>query len=157
MQPSGGLSLKAMLLVIISLVLVLASATYLGHEVDMAHGISGATEFMASSSSYSQYGPDYSISSSQSSAHMKIDENVTDGRVHIGILQGSRKNPSVEVDEDYIGTYHIYKNISLSSDSVQRNTSESWLDCCTGSYFDIFRRHIPAIDADKVFSYKSIS
>ncbi len=151
-----------------------SSATYLGHEVDMAHGISGAAEFTASSSSYSQYGPDYSVFGSQSTAHMKIDENVTEGRVHIGVLQGSNppgqgvgaaetdplidawKSPSVEVDEDYIGTYHIYKNISLSSERFQRNGSESWLDCCKGSYFDIDRRYLPVINADKVFSYKSL-
>ncbi|VVB65047.1 Uncharacterised protein [uncultured archaeon] len=150
------------------------SATYLGHEVDTAHGISGATEFMASSSSYSQYGPDYSVSGSQSTAHMKIDENVTEGKVHIGVLQGSSppgqevggartdplidawKSPSVEVDEDYIGTYHIYKNVSLSSDQAQRNGSESWPDCCKSSYFDIDRRSLPAINADRIFSYKSL-
>jgi hypothetical protein len=136
-----------------------SSATYLGHEVDLAHSISGAAEFMASSSSYSQYGPEYSVSGSTATAHMKIDENVTDGRVHIGVLQGSShawKSPSVEVDEDYIGSYHIYKNISLDSDNVQRNSSESWLDCCKSSYFDIDRQYLPAINADKVFNYKSL-
>jgi len=151
-----------------------SSATYLGHEVDLAHSISGAAEFMASSSSYSQYGPEYSVSGSTATAHMKIDENVTDGRVHIGVLQGSSlpgqgisgartdplinawRSPSVEVDEDYIGTYHIYKNISLGSDNVQRNSSESWLDCCKSSYFAINRQYLPAINADKVFNYKSL-
>jgi hypothetical protein len=149
------------------------SATSLRHDVDLAHGVSGATEFMISSSNYHQYGPDYSGSGSTASARMMIDENVTDGKVHIGVLQGSDaaeqdaesdwsnpresswKEPSLEMDEDYIGTFHIYKNMSINSFRNLENRSDSWLNCCQGGYFNAIQPKGLSINVDKVFNYKT--
>ncbi len=151
----------------------MGSATSLHHEVDLAHGISGATQFAISSSSYHRFGPEYSGSSSTASARMMIDENITDGKVHIGILQGSdaaeqdarsdwsspRENawrePSLEIDEDYIGTFQIYKNMSIDNSRNLANRSDSWLNCCQGGYFSTIRPTGPFINVDKVFNYKT--
>ena len=66
---------------------------------------------------------------------MKVTEDMTDGKAHIGVLQGNNapvtmmdkrlhsvpkawknsvwRKPSIEIDEDYFGTYHIEKNMTL--------------------------------------------
>jgi opacity protein-like surface antigen len=149
------------------------SATSLRHEVDLAHGVSGATEFVVSSSSYDQCAPEYSGSGSIASAQMKIDENVTEGSVHIGVLQGSDapgqngradgsnfllsawKDPSLEMDEDYLGTFHIHKNMFIDISSNLENRTDSWLNCCQGGYFSMDQQDRLFLNADKVFNYKS--
>jgi hypothetical protein len=109
--------------------------------------------------------------SSTTSTQMRIDENVIEGTVHIGALQGSDgsgwetgrggwgpttsawKNPAIEIDEDYIGTYHISKNMTFSKSDRKLVSTDSWLDCCYGNYFDIFPPKPVSISADDVFSY----
>ena len=98
---------------------------------------------------------------------MKINEDVTDGKIHLGVLQGANtnvpagtgggsfigtssfadpriggpglkgdawRNPAVEIDEDYWGTYHLEKNISLEVPYTLTSTSEDWLPCCFGGW-----------------------
>ena len=143
--------------------------TSLLHEIDSAHKIEGASEFSAADGSYSW---DDSNFQSTTSTHMKIDENVTDGKVHIGVLKGSTpsegsmgqegdnlltnawKHPSIEIEEDYIGTYHIYKNITIGSSYGKQNINESWLNCCSGN-FEIYRHEPAFISADQVFNCQS--
>ena len=102
---------------------------------------------------------------------MVIDETVTEGRVHIGVLQGSDdsgwgtgsdgtgsltsawKNPAIEIDEEYIGTYHISKNITFSKSDRRLVRTDSWLNCCSDNYFDILLPEPVSISADDVFSY----
>jgi len=145
------------------------SATSLVHEIDSAHKIEGVAEFSAADSSYSW---DDSNFQGIASTHMKIDENVTDGKVHIGVLKGNPqlegsivkekeslqanawKHPSIEIEEDYIGTYHIYKNITIGSSYGKQNINESWLNCCGGD-FEIYRHEPAFISADQVFNCQS--
>ena len=145
------------------------SATSLIHEIDSAHKIEGVAEFSAADSSYSW---DDSNFQSIASTHMKIDENVTDGKVHIGVFKANTppegstgkererlqtnawKHPSIEIEEDYIGTYHIYKNISISSSYGMEDLNESWLNCCGGD-FEIYRHEPAFISADQVFNCQS--
>jgi len=145
------------------------SATSLIHEINSAHKIEGVAEFSAADSSYSR---DDSNFQSIASTHMKIDENVTNGKVHIGVLKGDTqlegsmgkekvslqanawKHPSIEIEEDYIGTYHIYKNITIGSSDGKQNINESWLNCCGGDY-EIYRHEPAFISADQVFNCQS--
>jgi len=95
---------------------------------------------------------------------MKLVEDVTDGKAHIGVLQANEnfantvsedadtigegevsfvnhksawKNPSIEIDEDYWGTYHIEKNMTLEVPYHLIMKGEDWLPCCFGGYLTI--------------------
>jgi hypothetical protein len=145
------------------------SATSLLHEIDSAHKIEGAIELSAADSSYSW---DYSNFQSIASTHMRIDENVTDGKVHIGVLKANEqsdssigqqrhpltdawKHPAIEIEEDYIGTYHIYKNININTSYGEENIDESWLNCCSGSSSEILWHQPNFINANRVFDFRS--
>jgi hypothetical protein len=158
------------------------SATSMQRDINYAHGINGEMDVAATDGSY---GIDGLKSGGLAITHMKIDENVTDGRVHVGVLQGSDdsgmnmetgggdtindgadssmgvwKKPAMEIDEDYIGTYHIYKNMTISTSYGQYNRSNSWLDCCSEGHYNINwpgQLSIDAsIDADRVFNCKCL-
>ena len=83
------------------------SATSMSHEVGFAEEVSGKREYAATSrSSQGEY-----ENINYATTQMQIDETVTNGKVHIGVLSGSDghawKNPAIEIEEEYIGTYHI--------------------------------------------------
>jgi hypothetical protein len=142
-------------------------AASMHHAVESARGISGSAEYMVAEKSYRQGDSEYS---STTSTQMRIDETVTDGRVHIGVLQGGEapggeagrdgrgpmtsawKNPAIEIEEEYIGTYHISKNITISKSDRQIMSTDSWLNCC-GNYLDIYPPKPVSISADDVFNY----
>ena len=124
------------------------SATSMSHEVDFAKEVSGRREYAVSSSSYQD---DYE-NSNNAATHMQIDETVTSGRVHLGVLSGSDdyagqsgnigadpvssawKNPAIEIDEEYIGTYHIFKNFTINNGYSKKSFADGWLSCCGGRY-----------------------
>jgi hypothetical protein len=45
--------------------------------------------------------------------------------------------PLAEVDADYIGTYHIKNNMTLTTSSDEKEFEDSWLPCCFGGYLDM--------------------
>lgn len=142
------------------------NAASLTHTVQSAQGISGSAEYTVAGKSYRRGDSEYT---STSSAQMRIDETVTDGRVHIGILQGGEapggvsgrdgrgpmtsawKNPAIEIDEEYIGTFHISKNITISKSDRRLMSTDSWLSCC-GNYLDFYPAKPVSISADDVFN-----
>lgn len=144
------------------------AATSMRHAVESAKGISGSSAYTVRESTSIRDGFEYS---SATSSQMVIDETVTEGRVHIGVLQGSDdsgwgtgsdgtgsltsawKNPAIEIDEEYIGTYHISKNITFTKSDRRLVRTDSWLNCCSGKYFDILLPEPVSISADDVFSY----
>jgi len=127
------------------------SSTSMRHDIDFARKVDGQTEFSASDSSISRYGPGYSTVSGTAKTHMRINENVTDGRVQIGMH--SWKNPSLEIDEEYVGTYHIYKNMTLSS---PHSLDAEIFGCCAGGYFGLNGPYLlPQVNADNIFNYKA--
>ena len=146
----------------------IGAATSMHHTVESAKGISGSSEYMVRESENIRGDSEYS---SATSTQMRIDENVVEGKVHIGALQGGDasgwgagrdergpttsawKNPAIEIDEEYIGTYHISKNITFSKSDRKLVSTDSWLNCCSGNYFDIFPPNPVSISADDVFSY----
>lgn len=129
----------------------LYSSTSMRRDIGFARKVDGETEFFASDSSSSCYGPGYSAVSGTSKAHMRIDENVTDGRVQIGVH--AWKNPSLEIDEEYVGTYHIYKNMTLLSSYT---LDAEIFSCCTGCYFGLNGPYQSSqVQADNIFNYKA--
>lgn len=139
------------------------------HEVNYAHGIDGEIELSGQQSSY--YQDDY-YSKNTGAIQMKINEDVTEGMVHIGVLKGDSastketdtgdgsdpfinawKNPSLEMEEDYIGTYHIEKNMSITTGHSDAWKGDYWLDCCSGGYFNVDGYSRRLISADDVFDY----
>lgn len=137
------------------------SATSMSHEVGFAQEVSGRTEYAASSSSIQG---DYENINS-ATTHMQIDETVTSGKVHIGVLSGDGsagksgnsgaylmsgawKNPAIEIDEEYTGTYHISKNFTIN-----KSFADGWLNCCGGSYI-VYLPDPVLLSADDVFNCK---
>ena len=92
---------------------------------------------------------------------MNVDENLVNGRTHFGVLQMEEipmgempeedsgdvqvlglamkawKKPLIELDEDYVGNYHIKKNMNLYTYSDDIEKEDSWLPCCSGGFIDM--------------------
>jgi hypothetical protein len=132
------------------------------HEVEYAHALDKELDIVAKDNYTHIYDPkEYHIGFTQ----MKINEDVTDGKAHIGVLQegndpgfstsyigadltdprygtagsGNKgpmawKKPAIEIDEDYWGTYHIEKNMTLEVPYKRIEKSDDWLPCCFGGY-----------------------
>ncbi len=129
------------------------STTSMSHEVGSAEEVSGRTEYAATSSSMRG---DYETINF-ATTKMQIDETVTNGKVDIGVLSGSDghawKNPAIEIDEEYIGTYHITKNFAINNSYSRNSFKDGWLNCCGGSY-DIYPPKPVLLSADDVFNCK---
>ncbi|MGB9902457.1 hypothetical protein [Methanothrix sp.] len=138
------------------------AGTSMHHEVEYAHGIDKELEVLAKEKYFHQYDPVYE---GVGYTQMKInDEHVDNGKVHVGVLQASSdytasatapaypgtaltssalsdirayKNPAIEIDEDYFGTYDITKNMTLNVPYKLTQKSEDWLPCCSGGWADI--------------------
>jgi hypothetical protein len=97
--------------------------------------------------------------SGKGSISMKIDDDVTQGTLHIGELlsmpmtntntpkfktkQGWKK-PIIEIDNDYIGDFQVQKTMKLEISKTAPSWMEDWLPCCGGGFFDI-----PSYNFDK--------
>ena len=92
---------------------------------------------------------------------MNVEEDLVDGRVHFGVLQlegipvdeepeeesedfqvlglamKAWKKPLIELDEDYVGNFHIKKNMNLYTDSEEEEKEDLWLPCCYGGFSDL--------------------
>ncbi|MEA2046490.1 MAG: hypothetical protein U9N48_08255 [Euryarchaeota archaeon] len=124
--------------------------TSMVHQIEYAKAIDKDLEILVKDKNYSISDPFYEGVGYTS---MKITEDVTDGKVHIGVLQGEPnamsvtgygipdttawKNPMIEVDEDYIGTYHIEKNMTIVVPYKLTIDDEDWLSCCFGGCADV--------------------
>jgi hypothetical protein len=144
------------------------AASSIHHEIEYAHAIDKDLEFTAKEKFNHTYDPELTT---VAVTQFKVNEDVTDGKVHFGVLQGSKtgatsvpasgasisdwinpdftlttglgpkgkdgyawKNPAIEIDEDYWGTYHIEKNITLEVPYKKVTKSDDWLPCCFGGY-----------------------
>jgi hypothetical protein len=140
------------------------------HEIEYAHAIDKDLEFTAKEKFNHTYDPEVT---SVGVTQFKVTEDVTDGKIHFGVLQGSQlanvlagqtgdattlgaefwpwdmntlgasvgtmrttawKNPTIEIDEDYWGTYHVEKNITLEVPYKKVVKADDWLPCCFGGY-----------------------
>ncbi len=119
--------------------------TSMHHEVEYAKALDKEINVIVKDKYYSYTDPLYE---GVGYTTMNIVEDVTDGRTHIGVLQGEPgsmnvtgyvtpdtsawKNPMIEIDEDYIGTYHIEKNMTLEVPYKLEIIESDWLTCCFG-------------------------
>ena len=148
------------------------SATSMSHEVSFAQEVSGSSGYSASSSGSS----DHFGSTSRASTQMQIDETVTSGRVSIGVLVGDGKpgrgnnggvdpmtsawkNPAIEIEEEYVGTYHISKNFALNNSRSIKWDMDGWINGwfnggINGSedYYLILPQNQASVSADDVFN-----
>ncbi len=124
--------------------------TSMHHQIEYAKAIDKDLEILVKDKDYSISDPFYEGVGYTS---MKITEDVTDGKIHIGVLQGEPndmastrygipdttawKNPMIEVDEDYIGTYHIEKNMTIVVPYKLTIEEDDWLSCCIGGFDDL--------------------
>ena len=124
--------------------------TSMHHQIEYAKIIDKDLEILVKDKDYSITDPFFEGVGYTS---MKITEDVTDGKIHIGVLQGEPnfmgvtgylppsttawKNPMIEVDEDYIGTYHIEKNMTIVVPYKHTIVEDDWLSCCIGGCADI--------------------
>jgi hypothetical protein len=136
------------------------SGASMSNEVSGARSLSGEMVVSAEDSSVWGYYGHSGISNMQ----MNLNEDVTDGTVHIGALQGEAQNiwdsavppsataikdPKLEIDEDYVGTYHIEKNMTMSMPYGRFLAYQDWLPCCSQGYFD--GENIIPRDASSIF------
>ncbi|MCX6677166.1 MAG: hypothetical protein NTU95_04380 [Methanothrix sp.] len=130
------------------------AGTSMHHEVEYAHALDKELEIVAKDKINMTWDPELT---SVGYTQMKVVEDVTDGKAHIGVLQanqnfatsyaegtvglGSRKSawrdPSIEIDEDYWGTYHIEKNMTLEVPYHIILKKDDWLPCCFGGFNDM--------------------
>ncbi|HII06991.1 MAG TPA: hypothetical protein HA349_06665 [Methanotrichaceae archaeon] len=88
-------------------------------------------------------------------AEMGIEETVIEGTVHVGELltnpEGSRgwKDPLIEIDENYVGTFAIKKNMKLCAEKSKPKAPKDWLSCCVGGYGEME-------DDDKIWGEEEI-
>ena len=137
----------------------------LHHSVQSAREISGSSEYIVSERSY-QEGDSTRISSN--SIGMRIDETVTEGKVSIGAFQADQssqngadlessskmrnpwRNPALMIEEEYIGTFHISRNMTIKSNYIIQGENYSWL-----GYDSVYLRFIPSkpvsFSADEIF------
>ena len=96
---------------------------------------------------------------------LKVEEDLTEGKSHFGALQLAeypRDEPEDEesedeeeepatpgtamklwqkaeavLDEDYIGSFHIKKNMTLTLEEDDEEWAHAWLPCCSGGFLDM--------------------
>ncbi|MHB8117970.1 MAG: hypothetical protein ACYDHX_04480 [Methanothrix sp.] len=84
---------------------------------------------------------------------MKIEDNVTEGTMHIGeqllsTLKDSTGNPRsmkvqgvkepiIETDVNYVGDFHVQKNMKIEMKKFTGMWATDWLPCCSGGFFDV--------------------
>jgi len=131
------------------------AGTSMHHEVEYAHALDKELEAVVKDKMNLTYDPEYQ---GVGYTQMKVNEDMTDGKAHIGVLQANSDyiangedgfdnvnaftaagksawyNPSIEIDEDYWGTYHIEKNMTLEVPYYKKSTKDDWLPCCFGGF-----------------------
>jgi hypothetical protein len=136
-----------------------ATGTSMNNEVNSAHDLN-QTLAMSAQDTHQQ---DESGIRGSSGLQMKVTEDVQEGKVSIGVLQGGTpgmgmtpsatalRNPSMDIEEDYIGSFHIEKNMSIQVPFGQIWQNYSWLPCCNGGYFDVPEFNRKNLDAGRIF------
>jgi len=156
------------------------------HEVEYAHAIDKELSVVAKEDWYHLYDP---VLNATGAINFKVNEDVTDGKIHFGVLQGPSvpvvgvadnagisdfiepddiappdsdaigfndrafRHPSIEIDEDYWGTYHVEKNISLVVPYKKVTASDDWLACPCGTVLDAIIAQPDYYKGSKGFGY----
>jgi hypothetical protein len=93
-------------------------------------------------------GPSYKVKG-KGLASMKIEDYVTQGTVHVGMLftdtlKGSNnfktqnwRAPIIDIDTDYVGDFHIQKNLKIEIEKSWGKDYSDWLPCCFDGWGDM--------------------
>ena len=91
---------------------------------------------------------------------LNVDSAFT-GKGHIGVLGLEKSGPNTNaknlqianlVDEDYLGTYNMQKNMSQTFNWKWTRERDDWLPCCSGGFADMnFEDQKPFKSAKGVF------
>jgi hypothetical protein len=141
------------------------AATSMHHQVEYAHALDKELEVVAKEYRNVTYDPYWD---GLGVTQWKINEDVTDGTVHIGILQASETfasalatnyniignpsfslnkgkpgtawyKPTVDIDLDYVGSPHIEMNTTIKVPYTKITGADNWLPCCFGGWNDMYR------------------
>jgi len=124
--------------------------TSMHHQVEYAKAVDKEIDVIVKDKQYHYADP---VWQGVGYTSMNITEDVTDGMVHIGVLQGEPnymnktgydnpetsawKNPMIEIDEDYVGTFHIEKKMDIDVPYKHVKDESDWLSCCIGGCADM--------------------
>jgi hypothetical protein len=127
------------------------------HEVEYAHALDKELDVTLKEKVNYTWDP---VFEGVGYTQMKVVEDVTDGKAHFGVLQANTnaasmigstlsdvsdsqfanmknsawRKPDIEIDEDYWGTYHIEKNMTLEVPYYKKTVYDDWLPCCFGGF-----------------------
>ncbi len=145
-------------------------AAMMHHQLEYAHAYKGDIAVNLNCT-----GPIYGAKG-KGTISMKIEDFVTQGTVHVGQLltntkvsatpynssgklklwdgmkRQAWKEPLIEVDADYVGDFHIMKNMKIEIEKSKVTEYSDWLPCCYGGYFDMDEVDRKAIAEDGVFN-----
>ena len=77
------------------------------------------------------------------------DEDAPEKVQVLGLAMKAWKKPLIEIDEDYIGSYHIEKNMTLSAIEEEEEEEDEWLSCCYGGFGDLNKMDAKAFESTK--------
>ena len=111
--------------------------TSMNHMAEGAHGLDVALEVQANNVQSTVVCP-IEVTT------MKVQEDLIDGKAHFGVLQlqgngevaKKWQNPLTYVDEDYVGSYHLMKNMAMKKIAPTILTTYGWLPCSCNSGWD---------------------
>ena len=129
------------------------AGTSMQNEVEYAHKLDKDLRVLAKDFTNFTYDP---LFTSNAITQMNIKEDVGEGKIHIGVLQANSdgtaripnslnsmavtawKKPAVEMDEDYFGTYHVEKNLTMNVPYSRQAVGCDWLPCsCNEGWNDM--------------------
>jgi hypothetical protein len=127
------------------------AGTSMQNEVEYAHKLDKDLSVVVKDYTNFTYDPLYK---SNAFSQIKIKEDVGEGKIHIGVLQAAtntagstfssgghlnsawKHQPAIEIDEDYFGTYHVEKNMTLSVPYSKNQPTYDWLPCTCNAGWD---------------------
>jgi len=66
------------------------------------------------------------------------------------------KDPAIEIEEEYVGSYHISKNFSMNDSQSFKRTMNGWFYCCDQNYL-IHPSNPSFLSANDVFNSSAMN
>ena len=77
------------------------------------------------------------------------DDDASEEVKVLGLAMKAWKKPLIEIDEDYMGSYHFEKNMTLSMVEEEEEKKDSWLPCCHRGFTDMNNMDAKALQSAK--------